>query len=99
MAMSTIPLAMPADLLDEVKRTAEQTDLSSADIMRQAIKAGLPQVQKALALKSPLGGLKPLTKEESEQCWGKTEPDDPHRKEFDALSAHCAGLPVPPEEE
>ena len=99
MAMSTIPLAMPADLLNEVKRTAEETSLSSADIMRQAIKAGLPQVKAALAPKSVLDGLNPFTKAESEQCWGKSEPDDPHRKEFDALSAHCARLPVPPPED
>jgi hypothetical protein len=63
MSMSTIPLAMPDDLLAEVKRTAEDTQLSSADIMRQAIKAGLPQVREALAAKgSFLDGVKPLSK-------------------------------------
>lgn len=71
MAMDTIPLAMPPDLLAEIKRTAQQTQLSSADIMRQAIRAGLPQVREALAVKpGVLDGLKPFTKEECEACWG-----------------------------
>jgi hypothetical protein len=34
MAMDTIPLTMPPDLLEEVKRAARETQLSSADIMR-----------------------------------------------------------------
>lgn len=93
--MSTIPLAMPADLLEEVKRTAEQTDLSSADIMRQAIKAGLPQLRKALALKSPLDGLKPLTKEECRQAWGPQTDGD----ERDQIAAAMSKLPVPLPEE
>jgi hypothetical protein len=46
--METIPLAMPADLLDEVEQAAAATHLSKADVMRQAIKAGLPQVRQAL---------------------------------------------------
>ncbi len=90
MAMDTIPLAMPADLLAEVKRTAEVTHLSSADIMRQAIKAGLPRVREALGVDSVLGGLKPFTKAEAEACWGQPN------EEFDALEHHCAKLPVGP---
>ena len=49
MAMNTIPLPMPADLIAEVKRTAQDAQLSSAEIMRQSIKAGLPKVRKTLA--------------------------------------------------
>lgn len=49
MAMDTIPLPMPADLLEEVKRTAKAADVSSAEIMRQSIKAGLPKVREAFA--------------------------------------------------
>lgn len=91
MAMNTIPLAMPADLLDEVRRTADDTHLSSADVMRQAIKAGLPRVREALAVKGSglTTGLKPFTKEEARKAFGPNA-------EFDALEHHCARLPARP---
>jgi hypothetical protein len=95
MRMDTIPLAMPADLLEEVERAADQTHLSRADIMRQAIKAGLPKVKEAFALKSPLDGLKPLTKEECRAAWGPDTDGD----ENDRIAAAMAKLPVPPPEE
>jgi hypothetical protein len=90
--MNTIPLAMPADLLDEVNRTADDTHLSQADVMRQALKFGLPQVREALAAKpSILDGLKPLTKAECDQCWGsKTDGD-----ENDRIAAAMSRLPLP----
>jgi hypothetical protein len=95
MAMDTIPLAMPPELLAEVKRTAQETQLSSADIMRQAIKAGLPQVREALAVKQGiLDGLKPLTKAECEAAWGKKS--DP---EWDRIAEAMSKIPVPPSEE
>ena len=92
MAMNTIPLAMPADLLAEVRRTADDTHLSSADVMRQAIKAGLPRVREALTPKpSILDGLKPLSKAEIEACWGpKTDGD-----ENDRIAAAMSRLPLP----
>ncbi len=93
MAMNTIPLAMPADLLAEVKRTADDAHLSKADVMRQAIKAGLPRVREALRAEPSLDSLKPLTRAEEKECWGK--PDE----EFDSLAAHCSHLPVRPPEE
>lgn len=93
--MDTIPLAMPPDLLDEVKRTARETQLSSADIMRQAIKAGLPKVREALtSKKGPFEGLKPLTKAERDECWG--EKSDP---EWDRIAEAMSKVPVPPPEE
>ncbi|MDB6065045.1 MAG: hypothetical protein JWR26_1253 [Pedosphaera sp.] len=42
------PIALPQDLYDEVKRTAQQTQISMADAMRQAIQFGLPKVRKEL---------------------------------------------------
>ncbi len=45
MSMTTYPLGLPDDLMEEVKRTAADTHLTMADAMRQAIKLGLPQVR------------------------------------------------------
>jgi hypothetical protein len=78
-------LAMPADLLGDVRKTAKETGLSMADAMRQSIRLGLPKLQAQL---SP-NKLKPLTAAECRECW--ESPD----AEFDALSAHCASLPTP----
>lgn len=46
---------------------------------------------------SILDGLKPLTKEQCEQCWGPGSEDE----EWDKFVAHCASLPAgpPPEDE
>ena len=49
MSMKTYPLALPDDLLKEIKRTSRETGLSMADAMRQAMKRGLPQVRRALS--------------------------------------------------
>jgi len=68
----------------EVRRTAEQTWLSLADTMRQAMRFGLPKLPENL-----LGPLRPFTGAECQECWGK--PD----LEWDELEHHMAGLPVP----
>lgn len=49
MSQVTYPLGMPKELLKEVKRAAEETGLSVADVMRQAIKFGVPRVRQALS--------------------------------------------------
>jgi hypothetical protein len=49
MGMTTYPLGLSKELLDEVKRTAKETGLSMADAMRQGLKRGLPQVRKAMS--------------------------------------------------
>jgi hypothetical protein len=85
MKSDTYPLAMPPDLLGEVREAASETGLSMADAMRQSIRLGLPKLRKQLSVKQ----LKPLTKAECEKCWGTA--DD----EFDRLAAHCSALPVP----
>jgi hypothetical protein len=94
MKNDTYPLAMPSDLLGEVRRTARETGLSMADTMRQSIKLGLPKLKERLAA-GPVAKLKPFTKEEANQCWGKGS-----MHELDALEHYCANLPVPkPDEE
>ena len=85
MKSETYPLAMPPDLLGEVRKTAQDTGLSMADAMRQNIRLGLPKLKEQLSLKQ----LNPLTEAECEECW--RTPDD----EFDRLAAHCSALPVP----
>lgn len=45
----TYPLALPSDLLGEVRKTARATDLSMADTMRQSLKLGLPRLREQLA--------------------------------------------------
>jgi len=49
MSQITVPLGMPQNLLDDVEATAKETGLSKADVMRQAIKRGLPQVRRAMS--------------------------------------------------
>ncbi len=46
MASNTIPLAIPDDLLEEVRDTAADTHLSQADVMRQSMKMGLPVLRR-----------------------------------------------------
>jgi Ribbon-helix-helix protein, copG family len=45
----TYPLGLSKDLLDEVKRAAKETGLSTADVMRQAIKFGVPKVRRRMS--------------------------------------------------
>ena len=49
MSQTTYPLGMPDELLKEVKDAAQETGLSVADVMRQAIKFGVPRVRQVLS--------------------------------------------------
>ena len=89
MKNQTYPLALPADLLHEVRKTARETGLSVADAMRQSMKLGLPQLRERLAR---TGELKPFTSTESRQAFAP----DP---EWDRLESIMARLPVKLEEE
>lgn len=46
MASNTIPLAVPDDLLEEVRSAAKESGLSQADVMCQTMKLGLPSFRK-----------------------------------------------------
>lgn len=48
MSQITYPLYFPPELYQEVKEAAEQTGLSIADTLRQAIKLGLPSLKSRL---------------------------------------------------
>ena len=54
MSMTTYPLGLPEELMEEVKRTAADTHLSMADAMRQAIKLGLPHVREGVGSEADL---------------------------------------------
>jgi len=91
MKTDTYPLAVPPDLLGEVRQASQDLGLSMADIMRQSMKLGLPKLREQLS-PAPLKNLKPLSRAESRRCY-----QQPNR-EFDALEHHLAGLPSPPPE-
>jgi hypothetical protein len=88
MASVSIPLAVPRDLLNEIRTAARDTGLSQADVMRQSMKAGLPKIRRQY---HSARKLKPLTKREAKAAFGP----DP---EWDALENAMAGrVPPPPE--
>jgi hypothetical protein len=88
MATSTIPLAVPDELLEEVREAASKVGLSQADVMRQSIKLGLPRLMELLNV----DGLKPLTSEEARIAFGPDEYWDPLEK---ALARHPRRRSVP----
>jgi len=92
MKTKTYPLAVPSNLLKDLRTAAHITGLSMADTMRQSMKLGLPDLVAQLS-PDPLKNLKPFTPAESRRCFATADP------EFDALAAHCASLPVPLPEE
>lgn len=51
MSNHTIPLAVPDDLLQEVRDAATDTHLSQADVMRQSMKLGLGPLRRSLGSK------------------------------------------------
>ena len=89
MKSATYPLAMPPDLLKEVRHAAKRTNLSIADAMRQSMRLGLPKLLEQLSRNQ----LKPFTREERRLAYQTPNP------EFDSLEHHCASLPKAPPEE
>lgn len=74
--MSTVsfPLAMPRDLLEEVRTAARDTGLSQQDVVRQSLKAGLPKVRERFAAPPKL---KPFSKKEVKRIFGPDPEWDP----------------------
>jgi hypothetical protein len=54
MSMTTYPLELPGELMEEVKRTATDTHLSMGDAMRRAVELGLPRVREGESRESDL---------------------------------------------
>ncbi len=88
MKTDSYPLAIPADLLDEVRRTATETGLSMADAMRQSMRLGLPKLRERLSAAS----LKPFTRNEVQSAF-KKDPD------WEAFESAMTQVPVTPPEE
>jgi hypothetical protein len=88
MKTDTYPLAVPPDLLGDVRQASQDLGLSMADIMRQSMRLGLPKLREQLC-PDPLKNLKPLSRAESRRCYQQPN------HEFDALEHHLAGLPTP----
>ena len=90
MATVSIPLAVPPELLAEIRTAAADTGLSQQDIIRQSVKAGLPKVREQFQAERKL---KPLTKAEAKVAFGPNP-------EFDELERVMASrVPLPPEED
>ena len=87
MKSETYPLALPSELLKEVRKAAKKTGLSMADTMRQSMKLGLPKLVEGLSMEQVLKNLQPMTPAECRECW--EQPNE----EFDALEHHCATHP------
>lgn len=74
MATVSIPLAVPADLLEDIRRTAQDTGLSQADVMRQSMKAGLPKVRKQFKASSRrVTNVDPLPRRELEKFYSRPD--------------------------
>jgi len=88
MKSDTYPLAMPTDLLNEVRRTAKETGLSMADAMRQSMRLGLPRLRQQLSITAP----KPFTSKEVQRAFKRDA-------EWEALESAMTSAPIAPPEE
>jgi hypothetical protein len=76
MKSETVPLAMPKELLGEVRRAAKQTGLSMADTMRQSMKLGLSKLVEQLGPSQRITNVDPLPDEVLERIYSQPERDE-----------------------
>jgi hypothetical protein len=88
MKSDTYPLAMPRELLEEVRQTAKATGLSMADAMRQSMKLGLPKLRDQLGSSA----FKPLSAKEVKAAF---KPD----KDWEAFESAMTNVAISPPEE
>lgn len=80
MATVSIPLAVPPDLLENIRSAARDTGLSQADVMRQSMKMGLPKLREQFKASSGrVTNVDPLPRRELEKIYAR-------RDELDAIS-------------
>ena len=85
MKSDTYPLAVPPDLLRDIRQTAEATGLSMADAMRQSIKLGLPKLRRQLAATK----VAPFTAKEAKAAFKR----DPGWEAFESAMTDMAFTP------
>jgi hypothetical protein len=86
MKSETYPLAVPPDLLTEVRRTAKETGLSLAEAMRQSLKLGLPKLREQLAV-GRVTNVEPLPPRVARRLYSAPDDDESAIKLFMAAQA------------
>jgi hypothetical protein len=77
MATKPYPLAMPDDLLEEIRAAAAETGLSNADVIRQCVKLGLPKLREQLmAERGRLTNVDPLPDKVMKEIYTRRQDDD-----------------------
>jgi hypothetical protein len=76
MRSKTFPLAMPKELLSEVRRAAKKTGLSMADTMRQSMKLGLDRLVRNLAPEPRITNVDPLPNNVLDRYYSRPERDE-----------------------
>lgn len=77
MKSETVPLAMPKDLLREIRRTSKQVGLSMADTMRQSMKLGLHKLIEQLGENRRITNIDPLPDAVLDKIYSRAERDEP----------------------
>jgi hypothetical protein len=76
MKSTQYPLQVPEDLMAEVESTANTTHLSKADVMRQAMKLGLPRLRKQLSVPGRVTNVEPLPKAVLARIYSRRDDDE-----------------------
>jgi hypothetical protein len=74
MKSTTYPLLIPAEFLDELREVAKETGLSTADIIRQSAKLGLPKLRKQMA-SGRITNVAPLSDSAARALYAQPEDD------------------------
>ncbi len=77
MKTETYPLAVPEDLLKEMRQLAKDTGLSMADAMRQSMKLGAPKLKEQLSAQhGRITNVEPLPKAVLEKLYAERVDDE-----------------------
>jgi len=77
----TFPLAVPEDLYGEIRRTAKETDLSMADVIRQSVRIGIPKLRSDLGSQR-VTNVSPLPDKVARQLYKQREDDTVSIRKF-----------------
>jgi hypothetical protein len=93
MKSETVPLAMPSELARQIRKAAKETGLSMADVMRQSMKIGVPQLIVRLSKNVPLTNVEPLPDEVLERLYQDRDDD----ADSDGVKKLMSAQPIHPE--